>query len=540
MAQSVKFDKFDDNVEIRQIKSLFRYVNGDQWFINIELNPHQDNSFLSMSQAPVLARKRLLNPTKEQSRKPGWPTTFSVTATTEWEECRLKDSPPIQQTATDYDTDRQWCFRLHCQDDLTVYLPQFELARALFFHDAYLARSSLQSNRFHLEFAIQLPANPSEPTKIEVLETSGYPHSQLESYASRRIVSWILLDRNARDSYESIGKSQTLEGTNTNNSRKWNFRFDPPSLIGSTFSVRGHYHGPSKSLLVYEIDQIANIPHSVPSLVEISHQKFKDYSGSQTVFIPNEGEASGVGVRQILDEELANSDTQHILMDAPAVGLGFSNPFETKRIAATKPKTRVVKEDGEELGPVSMGEGSILGTAPQASWVMQEDISDDDSLYGAKFDRFFEMVDLLCKSYPIQLVRKSLRKLPKLPKCKKHLIALAGDPRAWAIVHLRFQSKEFVLLEVDTSDQATALSSRLLMLKDPSNWAGQVEFIEQQLVRKTLRWPKGYLEKICVPSGTRIIPHPRSETANKGVVSEDALEPWAARVFSKLEGLSKM
>lgn len=537
MAHSVKFDKFEDNVEIRSINSLFRSQRGHTWYINLDLRPEQKKSYLSLSQAPVIVRKRQLNPTADVNKKPGYKVSFAAPEGSKWEVCTVKDFPASKNTGNTYDADIQWCFRFTREDGVTIYLPQFELARALFFHDSYLARSSLNSERFHLEFAIQKPSGPGKPTKIEVLPTSSYPYTQLESYASRRIVSWILLDQNARESYESISKCQMLEGVDGRDYRKWNFRFDPPPLNGSTFSVRGRYDKLSNSLFVYEIDQIAGIPHSVPSPVEISHQKFKDYSGSKTVFVPNEGETSGVGVRQILDDELANSDTQHILMDAPAVGLGFTNPFETKRVAATKSKTRVVKEDGKESGNVSTEEGSVLGTAPQASWVTQEDISDDDSLYGAKFDRFFEMVDLLCKTYPIQLVQKSLRKLPKLHRCKKHLIAHTGDPRAWAIVHLRFQSKDFVLLEVDTSDQAKALSSRLLQLKEPSSWASQLQFIEQQLVRKSLTWPKGYLEKICVPSGTRIIPHPRSETANKGVISEDALEPWADRVFSKIESL---
>lgn len=539
MAHSVKFDEFDDNVEIRSINSLFRSLRDHTWYIHLDLKPEQEKSSLSLSQAPVIARKRKLNPTGDVSKKPGYRTSFAAPSGAKWETCRMRDCPATKQTRTTYDADRQWCFRFAREDGLTVYLPQFELARALFFHDAYLARSSLNSERFYLEFAIQKSPGPGQPTKIEVLPTSSYPHTQLESYASRRIVSWILLDQNARNSYESISKRQMLEGTNVWGYRKWDFRFEPPVLVGSTFSVRGQYDKPSKSLLVYEIDQIANIPHSVPGPVEISHQKFKDYSGSHSVCIPNQQGESGVGVRKVRDDELANSDAQHILMDAPAVGLGFTNPFETKRIAATKPKTRAVKEDGEEPGPVSTGEGTVLGTAPQASWVMQEDISDDDSLYGAKFDRFFEMVDLLCKTYPIRLSQKSLRKLPKLPRCKKHLIAFTGDPRAWAVVHLRFQSNEFVLLEVDTSDQAKALSSCLLHLKDPSSWSGQLQVIEQELVRKSLTWPKGYLKKICVPGGTRIIPHPRSEKANKGVVSEEALEPWAARVFSKLAELSK-
>lgn len=249
-------------------------------------------------------------------------------------------------------------------------------------------------------------------------------------------------------------------------------------------------------------------------------------------------EGTAVSVTSVIDDETANSDVQHVLIDVPAVGLGFTNPFETKKVATTKPKIRVIANDGEENSKLSTDEGSVDGSLPQATWVMHDDISDEFSNAVAKFDRFFEMLELLCDKHPVKQISKSLQKLPKLPKCKKHLIPSTGDPRMWALIELNLNGMTFILMEVDTSDQAKALSSYLIQLKIPSDWCNQQNEIAKRLVQKSLTWPKGYITKISVPEAALIVKHPSSKTAAKGVILEEALEPWADRIFSKLQALS--
>ena len=72
-------------------------------------------------------------------------------------------------------------------------------------------------------------------------------------------------------------------------------------------------------------------------------------------------EGTAVSVTSVIDDETANSDVQHVLIDVPAVGLGFTNPFETKKVATTKPKIRVIANDGEENSKLSTDEGSVDG-----------------------------------------------------------------------------------------------------------------------------------------------------------------------------------
>ena len=60
---------------------------------------------------------------------------------------------------------------------------------------------------------------------------------------------------------------------------------------------------------------------------------------------------------------------------------------------------------------------------------------------------------------------------------------------------MRFKS--FILLEVDTSDNATRLSTQLLTIKDMNSWEEDYEKIRKFVVQKTLNWPNSFIQKIA-------------------------------------------
>jgi hypothetical protein len=63
--QDIRFEKVSDDTTILAIGSLFRRVNNTQWGINLDLAPQAEIGSLRVSNLPVLARKRVLNPTQK-------------------------------------------------------------------------------------------------------------------------------------------------------------------------------------------------------------------------------------------------------------------------------------------------------------------------------------------------------------------------------------------------------------------------------------------------------------------------------------------
>lgn len=95
---------------------------------------------------------------------------------------------------------RQHCF-CFLANNIQIYLPQLELARVLFLHDGYLSRSALEPDYLRSEFSIEYPG--PNVAWVNVLPSSSYPLKSLDDYESRRLLSWILIDPDARASYES-------------------------------------------------------------------------------------------------------------------------------------------------------------------------------------------------------------------------------------------------------------------------------------------------------------------------------------------------
>lgn len=81
--QNFKFEGLGDDVQIHSLGSLFRKVDGQRWGVNVGFYPKQKNSSLTMSNARVLARRGVLNPTKAHDSK-GWRQSFQIKNTQQW------------------------------------------------------------------------------------------------------------------------------------------------------------------------------------------------------------------------------------------------------------------------------------------------------------------------------------------------------------------------------------------------------------------------------------------------------------------------
>ncbi|SFC47683.1 Tn7-like element transposition protein TnsE [Pseudoalteromonas denitrificans] len=531
--QGIRFDNLKDNTTISSIGSFFRRIDGSQWGVNLELWPYQNKKSLTVSQLPILVRRRVLNPIIP-AKSAGYELNLAINNTENWLVCNNADCPALKEMKLSSRESSQLCFSFKSDSGVNVYLPQLELARALFFHDAYLARTALEPDALKIEFDI-VPDILADSSTINVLQSSNYTQKSLDNYAARRVLSWILIDSDARTSYESIGWYQKRNGIERSGYRHWDFQFDPPMLPDVEFVVRGKFNKETNSIFVFEITSIANIRHKVPSKVEFYSPKFKDHvrgEGSGGNKPPSERPDE----HNVQDGEDANSNTDHVQLQAPVVGFEFFNPFEATKIFKKKQNGSSGRKEGEEANDaskdVSTEESDESGGRPQADWDIVEDYSDDAHLYANKFDCFQQMLELLSSEHDCKIISKQIRKLPKLPRCTKHLLDNGGSPRCIAVVQINCNGQSFYMLEVDTSDAVKSLSTKLLIINDLAKWDEQINEVERLLVKGSLCWPSKLLDDICGSKRHKSIPHPQTNSSNKGLLEPDSIIKWAQRVQS--------
>ena len=525
------FEGVLENSKIQSIGSLFRRVDGSRWQLNLALSPKQDKTRFTMSSAPVLVRRRVLNPT-EDAAPAGYSLPITIPSTDDWQVKLLADYP-IQDAIRWMDRG-EWCFNFVADDGVQFFLPQFELARVLFFQNAYLSRTALEPDCLNAEYDIQYLT--PEQAQINILPSSGFPSTLLDDLGARRLLSWLLLDQEVRRSFESIGKYQKLNGYDKNGYRRWHFQFDPPKLHGVRLEVRGRFDKDINCMFVYEIAAVRNIKNDVPEVVDIFHPDFKEKVRGQGIG----------GVRpsterplehSVDDDEEANGDNQPVAMSAPPVVFEFAKPFKARKVATKKQRSASGKPD-EEVGNtasehVSVDEETISGDLPGADWDVVSDETDDAHLYANKFDCFKSMLTELSTQYGWVIEFNQLRKLPQLPRCKKHLLS-NGDPRFMAVAKLVYQGKAFHIIEVDTSDATNHLSTLILRFKSESYFDDQLQRLERKLLKGSLRWPNKLLIELCGEGGIVGVPHPRTESENKGCLQPDSISPWASRFHARL------
>lgn len=325
-----RFAGLDPNAQIFAVGPLIKRHHQKKWMITLQFKPHQSKSELSLSHAPRLYRKALLNQERER-KQGGWKQTVSVQESDGWDICRVRDCP-IYGFSDRVDRD-QFCFVFKILDGTTVFLPQFELARVLFYYDSYFSRTSIVPTGLSLEFDVNFHASHMS-AQINVLSSSGYSLGHFNDPRNRMILGWILLDPDARRSYESIGRIQLKEGIDTEQYRLWHFRFNPPNLSGADLHVRGRYDQRTKALFVYEIDAIKNLKAEVPEEIVFCHPEFTHpvcSGGLGTGF----SQLPPPEALEIEDECQANVDTTTMILRRQGVLVEFDKQFYTSKQTET-------------------------------------------------------------------------------------------------------------------------------------------------------------------------------------------------------------
>lgn len=522
---------FQRDTWLNGIGDLFIKQGGSSWGINLSTYPpkEQGKSATSLSFAPILARKKILNPTKENYIQ-RQSLDIKIDSTANWSVGYFKDCKALERKI--FQESDQSCFTFHTEDGTKVFLPQFELARVLFFHNAYLSRSSLVHDVLNNEYAIQEVDENS--VIIHVLESCTCPIDLFKNEVFRRHLTWILTDHNIRQSYESIAQYQLEFGRSFGQYRLWTFQFQPPALTDVQLTLKGNFDSDSGHFIAYEITHIMNLPISVPDDIEYQSPKFKTFSGGQG---DGTGGGSGGGVSEKPDvdddDEESNESAPIILIDDIFV-FEYQKAIETRIVSKRTKPTGGTNKKGEEGsdGPseVNPGEQGPGGNKPSAEWKNADDQTDDSHLYLSKFESYLEMLERLKDTHKCDVSVYPLRKLPAIGKCQKHRIE--GNPRCLSVAKVAKNGKSYLFLEVDTSDM-TRLSTMVIFVSDLKNQEDFIKKLERKLLRASLSWPKKYLETIIGSENYLRLSHPQTKIEG-GALSRDDIKKWADRVFEKL------
>lgn len=531
-----KIKGFPKDARIEQTGDLFRRAETPEWRINLnishdEIREHRHTLF---SNATMLAKRRLINPTEVHSPS-GFHLRFQVDSSQNWISSLNQES---NQSQTTFQLNK-FIFKANWLDKnsklkqaVTIHLPQLELARALFFFTAYLSRSALHKNILGIDFDIQ----PQEDSiLINVLPSCSFPISHFNDAGIRRILSWILLDQEVRHSYESIAKHCTKYGYDSKNYRHWNFSFDPPMLKNVIFDAYGYFKPETSEFFVNEITAFSNLSSGVSKPVDFWHEKFKKSGKAKG----GTGQDRGTPGQEPTanDDEDASDDGNPSIIETTQTLFNFINPVETRKVA--KQTRRGSSQNGEPNpesddppgnGEVSTDEPHSGGVLPLGEFEGAEDESDDVDIYLNRFAAFQQMVELFCSRHGIlSSMELRLYKLPALKGFSKHL-KNDGNPRCITEVRFALKQKRYVVLEVDTSDNLKALSTQVLCVEDLGQWVIDFKDIQELLITKSLLWPRKRLEKVSLNNHWQLN-HPRMDQKNQQI-SASELENWATRLAS--------
>lgn len=521
---------FADDTWINGIGSLFRKKGHKNWGINLSVYPHdQEKRTLLLSQAPIAVRKNVLRPTKNYSPQ-GETLSFSVDNAQNWTVEVISNCSAwprkLKKEA------EQWCFKVPLEGGTTVFIPQFEMARALFFKNVYLSRSCLDHGILDREFGIEYDEFDPEHVTVRVRELTTCADNMFKDYSYRRFLAWVLLDPEARRSYESISRLQINTGNSLGLYQIWDFQFEPPSMRGAMLKVRGNWDRDTNTFFVYEVSGIANIAANVPEEVDFVSPKF--------FILESGGGSSGGGPaerppeHEVEDESGESKENYPVILQGNATIFEFAKSFNTRK-AATKTKKSGNRGDGESTqapNKVSTEEQGPDGTLPSADWDGLDDQTEDTNLYESRFASFFKMLEILESKHDCEVVKLGTRKLPKIGRCNGHTMRDDCTPRVWTAVKVSFDRASFYLLEVDMSDATKPLSTKVINATVGDKLIEQRIDFETRLLKNSLNWPKAYLDEVCGASNHFFIVHPK--TKKTGQIAMDDIERWAANVYRNL------
>lgn len=272
----------------------------------------------------------------------------------------------------------------------------------------YSENAPAMENSLHRAFR-EFFVDPLDQTTIviHVLPHRTFPLGQFNNEGIRRLLSWILLDKNARKSYESIAHYFKLEAKQFEEKTSWQFHFTPPQLINISLKMIGRFDSTTNEYIAFEITDLHNIKTSLPLKVLYESPEFK--SGKSTGFGGGSSSSNQGGDDPSVDDDVeGDSNSKLVQIEIPQTSLSFSNPSETRKVVKKKTKGSGGHDDATEYEEVGVGtdEPTINGNGSQGDFNGLEDDSDVIALYMQRFEAFKLLVKQIALKHRLKYEEK--------------------------------------------------------------------------------------------------------------------------------------
>lgn len=541
---SARFYKCDDDVRIVHIGKVLIRTKDTSYRPSIEVwcyPPQQKKGFraTAFANVPALYRGKIINQRElSESFVNNGRYTFRnndfLRKSTLSEFPNLSSAESVRKPESE-----QNAFVLDRSNAPKLIIPQLELARVLFYSSSYLSRASLMSSRLLTDFKVEVNAK-ADYVNIEVLQISKYPISAFNDSATRAMLSWLLIDKNAKRSFESIFKyfNTELNLDVVPGYKRWLFHFDPPQMAGWSFSYNGRLDPSGEYFLVEKITDI-EISAPMPSRVYFHNHQFTHTDEGQKPTGGGKGpELYERPEDHVVDDDKEASDAnQAFLLGENSCAIRFKNRFSTSK--ATKPKRSHRPSNSQETpkvanDTVSTNEAGSNGEIPSADMAGgMQDNNDYSEEYASRFTAFNMMVQALEEKYACTIIDSYTHELDQVGRSKCHLID-SGAKRTIRCVVVERNGHVNYLLEVDVTGLSKWISTKCVREIDTSNWQEQFSRIKKGVVTQSLGWPTQEMDNMFGFKKHIGISHPKSIEGHPTGIPTESILDWAGRVSGKL------
>jgi hypothetical protein len=424
----------------------------------------------------------------------------------------------------------------------------FELARALFFHNQYLIRAAFSPSG--LKDIARYNDDSSDP-KIIFPDTTSYPVSNIKSRKSKSHLAWLMTDSHAIRSFFSV-----FEFVNKiESSEVYDFTFTPPPLAGWEFEVAGCYSEDRNTFWVSEVLTINNHSFTTPVGLNIKHPKLK-----HLVPVPNTTKPVkklppsdldpefDMGDLPKLGNRLHQKDDQSFsfnMLSAGNIGLDIDDEKERPE------KSKSLPSNEKKSEAASVGAAVQEGNNQEFDYGLNRGKDDDDSedLIDAepteKFRLFERTIDVIKnkKGFTVKGVRCGSFPPPKTGS-RMVLNTVDGNFLRYHMANIRYLNVGAVVIEVDVDslNRPKNVSTLVIAFSENSNPEQILKTILQDYSDLARGWNHDWIEKntaIC-----NFCRHPKKtkkeNDVERPITADEYVEAWAEILCGKLRDIRKL
>ncbi|AFP32791.1 Tn7-like element transposition protein TnsE [Marinobacter sp. BSs20148] len=462
----------------------------------------------------------------------GFKKMVQLPALDTWRDRPLGECPRLaKKLAASLELSSQRCFVFEA-NGMTVWLPKFELARKLFFHASVITRAAFEPNGLDMVFTRYIE---EDGTHFHTPAKTGVPRRLIEIEEYRNHFSWMLLNQDVKRSFESIWQRLNDEQKHvTGNSAyaRWKFDFKPPaSLEGITVGARGPFDSTSNELLVWEIETLQGLRLNHSGDIFFHHPALKrPVKGNKACIGSAPAQADEIEVDA---EEEPTDAKEPRLIHLPIEGLGYNGPinttiaYEGERASGHGKKIDDAQWPNKEKTSYGVADPVIGGSiAPGEFQKLGE--SENHEQYANRFSLLREIIEQISQESEIVLLTLEVGPLPLVARCSYSMID-NEKPRCYLLAKFKQpDGSHRYLLEIDTSDKRTTMSTRIMGFKARSVAKGSLDQILKEAVKGSLRWPTS-MSTDCDPM--RSVNHPKDSPS--GITSAQIFD-WKVRIRNAL------